>query len=380
MAEWACAWYSANGATDYAFTKNPYGVDHDVGASSGGSAAAIAANFAILAVAEDTGGSIRVPSSFCNIVGLRPTPGLISRSGFCSLLKLHDTPGPMARTVTDCAIMLDSMVGFDPRDEYTEYAATAAAVGLPRGGSYSAFLEDGPKKLAASKIGVVRQLFGSDSNPDYRAAHSVMMSAMDKLQRHGTTFVGVHIDDLEHDLHYTQTYLIRARTDINSFLATKPHLPSDIASIVPAEPARPWLSLLSSAAHGPEDATSDSTYADRMLARDAFKRKVGATIAALGLDALVLPDSKIPPPRIEDAASGKFPAESFPVNTFFASQACLPAISVPAGLTEDGLPVGLELVGLEHQEQSLLELAKGVEVVIRGRQVPSESRWTVSRP
>ncbi|KAK2613235.1 hypothetical protein N8I77_000159 [Diaporthe amygdali] len=375
MAEWACAWYSANGATDYTFTKNPYNLDHDVGASSGGSAAAVAANFAILAVAEDTGGSIRVPSSFCNIVGLRPTPGLISRAGFCPLLKLHDTPGPMARTVTDCALMLDSMVGFDPRDEYTEYAATAAAIGLPKGGSYSTFLEDGPEKLNSAKFGVVRQLFGSERNPDYQAVCSVTASAMDKLQRHGTTFVDVHIDNLNHYLSYTQTYMIKGRTDINSFLATKPNLPSDIADIVPSNQVRPWLDLLSLTAHGPQDPTSDATYVDRILTREAFKRKVCSIIASQGLDALIFPDAKIPPPRAEDATSGKFPTESFPVNTFFASQACLPAISVPAGFTQEGLPVGLELVGLEHQEQHLLELARGIEVVIGGRKAPEVAVW-----
>ncbi|KAF3059416.1 Glutamyl-tRNA(Gln) amidotransferase subunit A [Daldinia childiae] len=337
LAEWATVWFSANGATDYEFTKNPYNLVYDVGASSGGSGAAVAANFAILAVGEDTGGSIRVPSSFCNIVGLRPTPGLISRTGFCPLIKVQDTPGPMARTVTDCALMLDCMVGFDPRDEFTGFAATAAALGLPKG------------------------------------VNRVILAAIDKLQSSGTTFVDVYIENLDHYMIYPLTYLQRSRSDINSFLATKPHLPQDIADILPEKSDTPYMSTLCAVAHGPKDPRSDPTYLDRILVRDEFKRKVDCLIASLGLDALTLPDVRVPPPRFEDAANGRFMKngeEDFPTNTYLASVTRHPAISVPAGFTEDGLPVGMELIGLEYQEQTLLELAYGIETIIGGRKAP----------
>ncbi|KAI8958105.1 amidase signature enzyme [Daldinia sp. FL1419] len=373
LAEWATPWFSANGATDYEFTKNPYNLDHDVGASSGGSGAAVAANFTILAVGEDTGGSIRVPSSFCNIVGLRPTPGLISRTGFCPLIKVQDTPGPMARTVTDCAIMLDCMVGFDPKDEFTGFAATAAALGLPRGGSYAAFLQNGVEKVKRAKIGVLRQKFGPDSDPYCRAVNEVVSAAMDKLGSEGTTFVDVHINNLDRYMIYPLTYLQRSRSDINSFLATKPNLPRDLADILPAKSGAPYMSTLCALAHGPEDPRDDPTYLDRILLRDEFKRKVDCLIASLGLDALTLPDVRVPPPRFEDATSGRFMKngeEDFPTNTFLASVTRHPAISVPAGFTEDGLPVGMELIGLEYQEQHLLELAYGVETIVGGRKAP----------
>ncbi|KAI1080773.1 amidase signature enzyme [Whalleya microplaca] len=372
MAEWAAVWFSANGATDYEFTKNPYNLGHDVGASSGGSAAAVAANFAILAVAEDTGGSIRVPASFCNLVGIRATPGLISRTGFCPLIKVQDTPGPMARTVTDCALMLDCMVGFDPEDEFTGFAATAAALGLPRGGSYSAELDTGPEKLSKAKVGVVRQRFGPDSDSYCKAVNTVVSAAMNKLQEAGAAFVDVHIENLDHFLNYTQTYVLRSRSDINAFLATKPHLPQDLADIVPKEAHKPYLDLVSEMAHGPLDPKNDPTYVDRILQRDELKRKIVCLIASMGLDALALPDVKIPPPRFEDATNGRFDGIEFPVNTFLASQARLPAITVPAGFTEDGLPVGLQFIGLEFQEQYLLELARGAEAVLEARRAPPE--------
>ncbi|XXG95770.1 hypothetical protein Hte_002041 [Hypoxylon texense] len=373
VAEWASVWFSCNGATDYEFTKNPYNLGHDVGASSSGSGAAVAANFTVLAVGEDTGGSIRVPSSFCNIVGLRPTPGLISRTGFCPLIKVHDTPGPMARTVTDCALMLDCMVGFDPRDEFTGFAATAAALGLPRGGSYAAYLRDGIDKIKWAKIGVVRQKFGPDSDPYCKATNEVVLAAIAKLRAAGTTFVDVHIENLDHYMTYPLTYLQRSRSDINSFLATKPHLPQDLADIVPEKSDKPYMSYTCALAHGPLDPKDDPTYLDRILQRDEFKRKVDCLIASLGLDALALPDVRVPPPRFEDAMSGRFMkdgVEDFPTNTFLASVTRHPAISVPAGFTEDGLPVGMELIGLEYQEQNLLELAYGVEAIVRARKAP----------
>ncbi|RSL92354.1 hypothetical protein CEP52_013845 [Fusarium oligoseptatum] len=373
MAEWATAWFSANGATNYTFTKNPYNLSHDVGASSGGSGAAVAANFAICAVGEDTGGSIRVPSSFCNLVGIRTTPGLVSRHGFCPLIKSQDAPGPMAKTVTDCALLLDCMAGFDPNDDYTVYAARSASLGLPKGGSYAANLDT--EIIESARIGVVRQLFGEDTDPHSNAVNTVMESSMGKLKEAGTTFIDIHIDNLENYLDFGQIYLQTSRHDINTFLATKPHLPQDIASILPEKSEKSFLQMICSVAHGPENPLNDPTYAERLLQRDEFRRKINVLITTKNLDALVFPDVQVPPPRISDAAEERFivdGVEDFPTNTFLASIARLPAISVPAGLTKDGLPVGIELVGLEYQEQHLLELAYGVESLVQARTCPPE--------
>ncbi|KAK3628709.1 hypothetical protein LTR56_015670 [Elasticomyces elasticus] len=231
MSEWASTWFCATSATNWEPTLNPYKLDHDVGGSSCGSAAAVAANLALLAVAEDTGGSIRSPASFTNLVGLRPTPGLISRSGFCPLVKVQDTPGPVARTVEDCARMLDCMVGFDPKDPFTGIAATAQKLGLLKRGSYASGLAGGRNSIKTARIGVLRQLFGSDSDPACRAINEVLSTAMESLRQVGTTFVDVQMDKLSHYMTFTPTYLQRSRSDIDSFLATKPHLPQDIVDI-----------------------------------------------------------------------------------------------------------------------------------------------------
>ncbi|KAI1458159.1 amidase signature enzyme [Annulohypoxylon moriforme] len=374
LAEWASVWFSVNSANNDEFTKNPYNLDHDSGASSGGSAAAVAANFTILAVGEDTGGSIRVPSSFCNIVGLRPTLGLISRSGFCPLIKDQDTPGPMARTVMDCALMLDCMVGFDAVDEFTGVIATTTALGLPKGGSYAASLAgEGHHKIKGAKIGIVRQKFGPETDPYCQAVNEVAWGAINKLVTAGAAVTYVYIDELDHYMSYPLTYLQRSRSDINSFLATKPHLPQDIADILPETSNKPYLNYTCAMAHGPKDPKEDPTYLDRILERDKFKRRIDCLFTSRALDALILPDVRVPPPRIADAMSGRFikdGREDFPTNTFLASVLRYPAISVPAGFTRDGLPVGIELIGLEYQEQRLLELAYGVECILGARTMP----------
>ncbi|CZR50333.1 uncharacterized protein PAC_00205 [Phialocephala subalpina] len=366
MPDWATAWFSTSSATNWEFTHNPYKLGHDVGGSSSGSAAAVAANFAILGVAEDTGGSIRCPASFTNLVGIRCTPGLISRTGFCPLVKTQDTPGPVARTVQDCALMLDCLVGFDPKDEWTAAAITAPK---PRGGSYAAGL--GPKAITKARIGVVRSLFGSKSDPACHAVNSVVAKAFSTLQAAGTEFVDVELPNLQHYMTTTPAYVVRSRSDINSFLATKPHLPQDIASIVPPDPQHPSQDLTSAVAHGPKDPLTDATYLQRLLDRDEFQRRITCLMAEHGLEALAFPDVQIPPPRHEDTTNGRFPTcWDFPTNTLLASQARIPAISVPAGFTEDGLPVGLEFVSWEYREQELLELAAGVEHYVSGRRRP----------
>ncbi|KIW02868.1 uncharacterized protein PV09_05920 [Verruconis gallopava] len=348
MSEWASTWSSASTATNWEFTRNPYKTDHDVGGSSSGSAAAVAANFALLAVAEDTGGSIRCPASFRNLVGIRITPG------------------PVARTVSDCALMLDCMVGYDPADDFTGVNLVAAA---PKGGSYSAGLD--PDKIKSARIGLVRELFGPDSNPYCRAVNAVVEGAMSKLRASGTTFVDVSIDNLKHHMTFTPNYLQMSRSDINAFLATKPHLPQDIAEIVPKKPQKMFLDFTSMMAHGPENPTDDPLYVEKLLDSDRFQRTLNCLMLEKKLDPSAFPDCQVPPPRQEDATNGRFPTcWDFPINTLLASQARLAAVTVPAGFTEEGLPVGLEFVSWEYREKELLELARGMEVIVDARRSP----------
>jgi len=263
------------------------------------------------------------------------------------------------------------MIGFDPADPFTGIATTSQLAGLPLGGSYANGLDRGLEKIKHAKIGVIRDLFGPDSDPYCRAVNSVINNAIAKLSQSGTTFVDISIDKLKHYMTFTPTYLQRSRSDINAFLATKPHLPQDIADIVPKDPPHEFLDFTCQLAHGPKDPSEDPTYLQRLLDRDEFKRKLDCVMAENKLDALAFPDVQIPPPKHEDATNGRFPTcWDFPVNTLLASQSRLPAISMPAGFTEDGLPVGLEFVSFEFREQHLLELARGVEILLDARRCP----------
>lgn len=262
--------------------------------------------------------------------------------------------------------MLDCLVGFDPDDEWTVAAVTGPK---PSGGSYVAHLD--PKMVTGARIGVIRSLFGPDSDPSCSLVNNVVNKAFETLAKAGTTFIDVQLPRLKHYMSTTPAYLVRSRSDINGFLATKPHLPQDIASIMPKDPPHASLDFTSQVAHGPENPNTDSTYLQRLLDRDEFQRSLTCLMVSNGLDALAFPDVQIPPPRHEDSTNDRFKTcWDFPTNTLLASQARVPAISVSVGFTEDGLPVGLELVSWEYREQALLQLASGVEYYIPSRRAP----------
>ncbi|KAF2654820.1 putative amidase family protein [Lophiostoma macrostomum CBS 122681] len=379
MSEWATSWFSASSATlpPWTFTSNPYSPHpthpHDVGASSGGSAAAVAANLCVVAVAEDTGGSVRVPASFCNLVGLRCTPGLVSRRGLCPLLKVQDTPGPVARTVEDCARLFDAMVGFDARDEWC-----GVHLRIPPAARTQKYAEGlGEGFLRGARIGVVRELFGDARDVYCRAVNRVVEGAIERLGERGMVFVDVEIPKLKHYMFTTPTYLQSSRSDINGFLAERPGMPNDIAEIVTPE-NRPFLALTAGVAAGPLDPCTDPGYAKQLTDQAEFVRVLSKLMYEQSLDALAFPDVQIPPPKHADATNGRFrEAWDFPVNTLLASQARWPAITVPAGFTSglaeqegDGLPVGIEFVSWELREKELLLIAKGVENVLSARRAP----------
>ena len=155
-------------------TKNPYALDRDPGGSSAGTGAAVAANFGAVGIGTDCGGSIRVPSSFCNLVGIRSTPGVVPRTGSSYLVIFQDTIGPMTRTVTDAATVFDAMVGYDASDPYTAAYAIARAPA-----SYRDLLD--ADALRGARIGLVANALGPADSPASAAVNEVVHAAVDAI-------------------------------------------------------------------------------------------------------------------------------------------------------------------------------------------------------
>jgi amidase len=361
----ATSWFSLSSRSGVTgVTKNPYDLTRDPGASSSGTGAAVAANLALVGIGEDTGGSIRVPSSWCGLVGLKVTPALISRTGMSSLVVSQDSAGPMTRTVTDTALLLDVLAGYDPADPYTAISAI-----VRHEGSYADGLGDAT--LKGKRVGVLRQAFPDPTDPEESAVSEVMDAALKQLVANGAELVDVAIPNLEHYVTFTSFYFSQSRQDMNAFYRARPELPiGSLDKVFSEGQYHKKLELLELIASGPETIKGDPEYLDRILEQGEFQRLVLAIFAEHQLDVIAFPDTRLPAPTHADIFADRWTALNYPTNTLIASQLKFPAISVPAGFTESGLPVGLELMTVPYDEARLLYVARGVEIATAARRPP----------
>lgn len=337
-------------------TKNPYAPDHYPGGSSGGTGAAVAANFAAAGLGTDTGGSIRIPSSFNSLVGIRPTVGLSSRDGIIPLALTQDVGGPMARTVEDAAIMLDATAGYDPDD-----TATAYSVGhIPA--SYTAFLDtDG---LKGARIGVAVELF-QNGNDREKTVSDVVYHAVDELKALGAAAIPVTIPNLAEINEYPSLSGYEFKFQLNEYL-------QELGD------GAPYHSLAEIIASGEYDKAQEQSmkarearetleteeYKDILLNRTKLTRDALLKVMAdYDLDAIVYPTTTQPAAFIgESQASGN--------NNRLSPFSGFPAITVPAGFTPDGLPVGIEFLGRAFDEGTLIKLAYSYEQGTHHRHAP----------
>ncbi|SAL71441.1 amidase [Caballeronia choica] len=362
MPDFATSWFGFSSRSGE--TRNPYDIEHDCGGSSGGTAAAVAANLGLVGIGEDTGGSIRLPASFNNLVGVRVTPGLISRDGMSPLVVFQDTAGPITRTVRDAAIVLDSLVGYDPADEYT-VAHTIAA----HKGSYTDHLD--AAGLEGVRIGILTQAFGDDSNPECAQVNAVVRRALDDMRRAGAQTVDVFVPDLLERILETSLYLTHSRADISTFLAERETMPyRSLEAIRRDGKFHPVLDLLQAVFEGPEHPEDDANYYRKLAARDRFQRLVVKVMADANVQALCYPTVQVLPPKKDDVRAGKTNTLTFPTNTLIASQTWMPSICVPAGFAQSGLPVGMELVVLPYHEPDLFRFGFAFEQASRARRAP----------
>lgn len=364
MAEWAFTPYETLSSILPGYTKNPYALDRVTAGSSGGTAAAVAANFGAAGLGSDTGNSIRGPSSHQALVGIRSTMGLTSRSGVMPLSLLADIAGPMARTVTDAALIFQAVVGEDPDD-----AVTAASRVRPRVDYVGALTVDGVK---GARIGVLRQAYERDSTD--REIASVFMTAVEDMRRAGAVIVDpATVAGLEQIQRPSGLGpCMGFKYDINRYLVSRgDRIPmKSLAEIVKSGRFHPTVQRrLEQAEQGPVNGPDSPECMADADYREKVRAAVNATMDRLKLDAFVYPTWSNPPRLIGDLNTP--PGDN---SQFFSPTTGYPSVQVPMGYTRGGvLPAGVTFFGRAWSEASLLRLAFGYEQATRQRHAPASA-------
>ena len=333
-------------------TRNPYDLYRTPGGSSGGTGAAIGASFAAAGMGSDTCGSIRIPAANQNLVGLRGTHGLSSRSGVMPLSATQDIAGPLARTVTDLAIMLDATVGADPTDPITKDGAGH----IPK--TYrDALTADG---LKGARIGILRSLWGSA--PEDEEVAGVLRRALDAMKVQGAEVVEISVPGLDDLLRDSSVIADEFKFDLMAYLAKQPNAPvKSLGDVIERGLHHDALDAQFRLRNAPEKRETEH-YRQAMVKRRASRAAVLATLEEQRIDVLAYPTLRRKPASIGDAQFG--------TNCQLSATTGLPAISVPAGFTTDGLPIGLELLGGAWTEATLLKYAFAWEQSAKPRRPP----------
>jgi amidase len=365
LPDFATSWWAYSSLSGE--TRNPYALDRDPGGSSAGSGAAAAANFAMAAIGTDCGGSIRVPSSFDNLVGIRSTPGLISRKGAGTLVFHQDTIGPMTRTVTDAARVFDTLVGYDPEDSLSMHYLAARA---PE--TYMDSLD--ANGLDGARIGLVTNALGADSDPFAAPVNQAMRVSVESMRAAGAEVIEIAIPDLLHHIVATSMYINCSKYEINQFLMARPEAGvRSLTQMYEQKRYHPMLDLIDACICGPDMPEYDPLYYRRLAAREEFARTVINCMGGDALDALIFPSVQVVPPTREQLDTRVWTTLTFPTNTLIASQTWLPAATVPAGFSDDGLPIGLEIMVKPYAEPTLFRLAYAFEQATDHRRPPAST-------
>jgi len=336
-------------------TRNPWDTGRIPGGSSGGSAAAVAARMVPLALGSDTGGSIRQPAALCGVTGFKPTYGRISRYGLLAFASSLDQIGPIATSVEDAALAFSVMAGHDPRD------STSAAASVPDYDSDAA-----ERTLKGVRIGVPRALLAEGVEPGVLSA---IEQALATLERAGAVITTV---DLPHSRHGIAAYYLIATAEASSNLARFEgarygvRAPGEHGTLIE------MYERTRGAGFGPEVKRRimlgtyvlsagyyDAYYLKAQQVRTLISRDYDAAFEQV--DAIALPTSPTGAFRLGERTADPVLMYLADVFTVGANLAGLPAITVPCGLTDGNLPVGLQLTGAKMNEAALLRIAGAYE-------------------
>ena len=334
-------------------TGNPWDLSRVPGGSSGGSAAAVAAGEAIYALGSDTGGSIRQPAGFCNVVGLKPTYGRVSRYGLVAFASSLDQIGPLTQDVTDCALVMNAIAGYDHRD------STSVPQPVP---DYTRCLTT---ELKGLKIGIPREYFVAGIQAEVEAA---IRAAIDKLAGLGAAVDGDV--SLPHTPYALAVYYIIAPSEASANLARYDGVKYGFSY---KETDNMWTAMSKTRQHGFGAEVKrrimlgtyalsagyyDAWYLKAQKVRTLIRREFDQLFEKF--DALVTPTSPTVPFKIGEKTDDPLQMYLSDVCTIPVNIAGLPAISIPAGFA-DGLPIGMQIIGKPFSEETILKIAYAYE-------------------
>jgi len=344
---------SSNENSAYKPVHNPRDLSRVPGGSSGGSAAAVAADMAVTTLGSDTGGSIRQPASFCGVIGLKPTYGRVSRYGLIAFASSLDNIGPFVKTAKDAAIMLRTIAGRDPMD------STSAEVPVP---DYVVEIE---KPVKGMKIGVAKEYFGEGLEPETRAA---IEAAIQKLAKLGCEIVDV---SLPHTKYAIPAYYLVATAEASSNLARFDgvrygHRANSVRSL------SDMYRRSRDEGFGPEVKRRImlGTYALSAGYYDAYYLKAQRVRTLLTndfieafkkVDAIVGPTCPTPAFKLGEKVDDPLAMYLADIYTVTANLAGIPGISIPVGNSKENLPIGMQIFGKHFDEATILRLAHAYE-------------------
>jgi aspartyl-tRNA(Asn)/glutamyl-tRNA(Gln) amidotransferase subunit A len=344
---------SSNENSAYGPVRNPRDKSRVPGGSSGGSAAAVSAGTAVATLGSDTGGSIRQPASFCGVVGLMPTYGRVSRYGLIAFASSLDHIGPLTKTVRDAAILLRVIAGRDPLD------STSADVPVPN------YEDDLDKPVSGLKIGVPKEYFGEGLDAEVRSA---VEAGIDKLRSAGCAIVPI---SMPHTAYAIPTYYVIATAEASANLArfdgvrygyrarnvrtlSEMYRKSRDESFG-AEVKRRIMLGTYALSSGYYDAYYLKAQRVRTLLTRDFEE------AFQKIDAIVTPTAPTPAFKLGEKADDPLSMYLADIYTVTADLAGVPGISVSCGMTQSGLPIGLQVLGKHFDESTVLRVAAAVE-------------------
>ncbi|MBF2008657.1 Asp-tRNA(Asn)/Glu-tRNA(Gln) amidotransferase subunit GatA [Chlorogloeopsis fritschii PCC 9212] len=351
--------FAMGGSTEtsaFGMTGNPWDTSRVPGGSSGGSAAAVAAEECVVSLGSDTGGSIRQPASFCGVVGMKPTYGLVSRYGLVAFASSLDQIGPFGRTVEDAAILLNAIAGYDPKD------STSLKVQIP---NYAASLKPDLKPRGQLRIGIIQETFGEGLDSQVEQA---IKQALEQLQDLGAE---IHVISCPRFRYGLPSYYIIAPSEASANLARYDgvkygYRASEADNLMEmytrtraggfgAEVKRRIMVGTYALSAGYYDAYYLKAQKVRTLIKEDFEKAFEL------VDVLACPTAPTTAFKAGEKTSDPLSMYLVDLMTIPVNLAGLPGISVPCGFDDKGLPIGLQLIGKPLREDQLFQVAYAYE-------------------